>query len=220
MTDNAQDDTSRADEAALIEAGISASVARLAEFTEEDGSPVAVCDPQCGVIAITEDEEGWHSAEWYVGWCSALTPRMGGRRYQYCPQCGSIVGYLPDARPFRIRHSRVLEALEQAQAERDRLQGLLSVAYHGLMVAQNRLSETLSQIPPHATAPQNCPHLRRIDTNEIAKHSGVGLAWCRVNHCWNLFRGGSFLICHPGDPCPGRGLPLPAAPNEEETTCP
>lgn len=112
-------------QAALIAAGISPALVGLVEFVEEDGSPVAVCDPECGVIAITEDEEGWHSAEWYVGWCSALTPRMGGRRYQYCPQCGSIVGYLPDARPFRIRHSRVLEALEQAQAERDHLRRAL-----------------------------------------------------------------------------------------------
>ena len=53
-----------------------------------------------------------------------------------------------------------------------------------LMAAQKRLSETLSQIPPR-DCPTELPASEAHNTNEIAKHSGVGLAWCHVNHCVN-----------------------------------
>ena len=89
----------------------------LVETHEEDGDPVAECDPECG-LSMIYGEMGWYLN--LIG----LVDNKGG----HCPACGTLLGFLSDGTPYRIRHSRVVEALEQAQAERDHLRRALEWA--------------------------------------------------------------------------------------------
>jgi hypothetical protein len=81
----------------------------LIETHEEDGSPVAVCDPGCRQAYVS-------GSVWEGYFSGAYLPTM-----KHCPACGILLGFTDDGRPYRIRHSRVVEALEQAQAERNHL---------------------------------------------------------------------------------------------------
>ncbi|NMA26127.1 MAG: hypothetical protein GX936_10775 [Clostridiales bacterium] len=103
-------------QAALLAAGISPALVELVEFVEEDGSRVAVCDPGCAQSGYFADLNRWR-------WIHRVLPLNDSPAH--CPTCGTILDFLFDNTPFRIRHSRVLEALEQAQADVSRLRGAL-----------------------------------------------------------------------------------------------
>lgn len=78
---------------------------QFAEFEEEDGSPVAVCDPGCG-----------KTFRFGVLWRIKLRGKPAElgimRGVCWCAYCGTIVGEDECGRPYRIRLSRVVEALE------------------------------------------------------------------------------------------------------------
>ena len=77
----------------------------LVEFEEDDGSPISVCDPACRGSYVSYNE--WEA-------------EIGGVVMQLiaaCPRCGSKLGYASDGRPYRIRFSRIVEALEQSEAD-------------------------------------------------------------------------------------------------------
>lgn len=110
-------------QAALIAAGISPTLVPLVEFVEEDGSRVAVCDPECGTTRWMSDTRTWaHCAVMGRGYGASDTY---WRNSVACYKCRAILSILPDGTPYRIRHSRSLAALEQAQAERDHLRRAL-----------------------------------------------------------------------------------------------
>ena len=77
----------------------------LIETHEGDGSPVAVCDPGCG-----------KTFRFGVLWRIKLRGKPAElgimRGVCWCAYCGTIVGEDECGRPYRIRHSRVVEALE------------------------------------------------------------------------------------------------------------
>lgn len=88
----------------------------LIETHEEDGDPVAVCDPGCDATVIVGQRTYWR------GHYDEQLPRIRKPELgedpdcAYCRNCGTLFGFLSDGTPYRIRHSRVVEALEQAQA--------------------------------------------------------------------------------------------------------
>lgn len=101
-----------AEELAAEKSDIPDALKPLVETHEEDGSPVAVCDPGCG-----------KTFRFGVLWRIKLRGKPAElgimRGVCWCAYCGTIVGEDECGRPYRIRLSRVVEALEQAQAERD-----------------------------------------------------------------------------------------------------
>lgn len=86
----------------------------LVEFEDEEtGEPVAVCGPTCG--KSYSYGETWHATH-DSGALGAILLAYKAGRMAHCPYCGTLVGFAADGRPYRIRFSRIVEAL----AHRDR----------------------------------------------------------------------------------------------------
>lgn len=99
----------------LLDAGISPTLVPLVEFEEEDGSPVASCGcgGVCNFYAAQPVPVGRNPWGWYV--VVDMGHRVNFLSCFYCEKCGTLVGY-SDGAPYRVRFSRVVEAL----AHRDR----------------------------------------------------------------------------------------------------
>lgn len=93
---------------------------QFVETHEEDGRQIEFCGRECQHFY-----EGWHNGgrAWFEGGQSMRC--IDGDKHAYCLLCGTLVGFLSDGTPYRIRLTRVVEALEQAQAERDHLRRAL-----------------------------------------------------------------------------------------------
>lgn len=87
---------------------------QFVETHEEDGRQIEFCGRECQHFY-----EGWHNGgrAWFEGGQSMRC--IDGDKHAYCLLCGTLVGFLSDGTPYRIRLTHVVEALEQAQAERD-----------------------------------------------------------------------------------------------------
>lgn len=94
---------------------------QFVETHEKDGTSIECCDEECRAWILTirpthtPKEQCWSLVEGiYRKKRVLLNISCIGDSSVWCPGCGCQLGFLSDGTPYRIRHSRVVEALEQA----------------------------------------------------------------------------------------------------------